>query len=197
MDPALFHDRSYFEDQYRSDPDPWGFDSRWYEQRKYDLTLAALPDARYRRALEPGCANGALTERLASRCDQLVACELIDHVAASARRRLCDWSNVHVETAAFPDWQPDGTGDLVVWSEVAYYLTPEGFEQAVDQLDCWLEPGGVLVAVHYTGNTNYPLGGNETHERIDDIDFLSHHSHLIDPMFRLDVWRRDRPLTLT
>ena len=33
----------YFDRLYAADPDPWGFTSRWYEQRKYALTVAALP----------------------------------------------------------------------------------------------------------------------------------------------------------
>lgn len=33
----------YFASMYARDPDPWGFDTTWYERRKYALTLAALP----------------------------------------------------------------------------------------------------------------------------------------------------------
>jgi hypothetical protein len=45
----LFHDRAYFDDRFAGDPDPWGFDRRWYERRKHTLTVAALPAPRYRR----------------------------------------------------------------------------------------------------------------------------------------------------
>jgi hypothetical protein len=31
----------YFARKYATDADPWGFASRWYEARKYALTLAA------------------------------------------------------------------------------------------------------------------------------------------------------------
>jgi hypothetical protein len=34
---------AYFAQIYTADADPWGFATRWYEQRKYALTLAALP----------------------------------------------------------------------------------------------------------------------------------------------------------
>ena len=33
-------DDAYFQRVYASDPDPWGFDTRWYEARKRSLTLA-------------------------------------------------------------------------------------------------------------------------------------------------------------
>jgi len=38
-----------FEELYRADPDPWSFATSQYEQRRYDLTVASLLRARYRR----------------------------------------------------------------------------------------------------------------------------------------------------
>ena len=50
----------YFDAMYQAAADPWGFEDRWYEQRKYAISMALLPAARYRRALEPGCSIGVL-----------------------------------------------------------------------------------------------------------------------------------------
>lgn len=187
---SLHHDRAYFDRQYADSDDPWGFDSRWYERRKYSLTVAALPRARYRRAVEPGCANGALTELLAPRCDALIAYDLLDGPVGRARSRLAEQANVEVVTGELPRWWPDGTGDLVVWSEVAYYLTGAGLDAALTGLETWLEPGGDLVAVHYTGATDYPQSADQVHDRIDALSWLDHLSTMVDPEFRLDVWRR-------
>ena len=66
----------YFDAMYQAAVDPWGFEERWYEQRKYAISLAQLPAARYRRAFEPGCSVGVLTQMLARRCDTLLACDL-------------------------------------------------------------------------------------------------------------------------
>ncbi len=60
-------DRQYFVDLYASDPDPWRLATSWYERRKYALTVDALPNERYRRAFEPGCSIGVLSELLAPR----------------------------------------------------------------------------------------------------------------------------------
>ena len=35
-------DRAYFDAMYAADADPWGFTERWYEHRKYALSVAAL-----------------------------------------------------------------------------------------------------------------------------------------------------------
>jgi len=49
----------YFDQLYAGTDDPWGLTSRWYEQRKYALTLAALPNRSYARGFEPGCARAS------------------------------------------------------------------------------------------------------------------------------------------
>jgi len=190
MTEPLHHDRSYFEAMYSERTDPWGFDERWYERRKYAVTVASIPRSRYRRAYEPGCANGALSELLADRCDELVAAELLDDVAARARRRLAGRVNVEVVTGSLPQYWPDGTGDLVVWSEIAYYLTDAGAHEAVGRLDEWLEPGGDLVSVHYTGATDYPRSGSSIVSWLDAVTFLDRIVTHTDEQFELAVWRR-------
>lgn len=180
----------YFESMYEGSADPWGFDDRWYERRKYALTLAALPDRRYRRALEAGCANGALTELLAPRCEELFAFDFFDVAAHRTAERMRDSPHVHVLTARYPAYWPHGTGDLVVWSEIAYYLSEATAEQALAGLDRWLEPGGVIVAVHYTGDTDYPRRGADIGPWLDGVDFLARSTALIDPSFELGVWKR-------
>lgn len=189
-DIPLTHDVGYFADMYAGDTDPWGFDTLFYEQRKFDLTCAALPRPRYRRGVEPGCSNGALTERLAGRCTALIAFDILGEVVERARERLRPVPHVEVRQEAFPEYWPAGTGDLVVWSEVAYYLTAAGLRTAKDGLAQWLEPGGTLVAVHYTAATNYPQRGDQIGPWLDDLAFLRRLTIHHDPLFNLGVWER-------
>lgn len=189
-DDSLSHDRSYFVGLYERDDDPWGFDRAFYERRKYDMTLAALPDPSYRRAVEPGCANGALTERLARRCSSMVAFDMIEPAVVRARQRLRHQPGVDVRVESFPDYWPDGTVDLVVWSEIAYYLTDSGVAVALDRLDRHLETDGVLVAAHYTGETDYPRSGSSIGPWLDSIEFLHRITSIEDEQFDLGVWRR-------
>lgn len=184
------HDHRYFAELYGAHDDPWGFETSWYEHRKYDLTLASLPRSRYRRGLEPGCANGALTQRLATRCDHLDAFDFVDEVVARARRRLQPLDHVTVHQAHFPEFWPAGTGDLLVWSEVGYYLTDTGLDVASAGLDRWLEPGGTVVAVHYTGPTDYPRTADAVHDWLDTFAFLVPIVRLDDERFQLRVWTR-------
>jgi trans-aconitate methyltransferase len=186
----LYHDVSYFRGMYDGADDPWGFDERWYERRKYDLTVAALPRERYARAFEPGCANGALSDLLRTRCDRLIASELLPDVAARAAERMQEHGHVTVMAEPFPQWWPDGPIDLLVLSEVAYYLTADGRELAGRRLLEHLGVGGDVVAVHYTGDTNYPMQGTAVATWLDSIDGLRRVTTLNDSSFELGVWTR-------
>jgi trans-aconitate methyltransferase len=73
---------------YRQHPDPWGYTSSWYEQRKYAITVACLPRRRYRRAFEPGCSIGVLTELLAARTDALISADFAATAVEHAKHRL-------------------------------------------------------------------------------------------------------------
>lgn len=185
------HDPAYFEQQYAADPDPWGFEDRWYERRKQALTLALLPQPRARRALEPGCANGALTVQLAPRCDELIAYDFVDGPLQRARARLADAPNVTVLKGRLPELWPGSGGDLVVWSEVAYYLNVAAADVAAAKLEGWLWPGGSVVAVHWTGATNYPRTGAAVGRWLDALPFLHRVSRLEEPQFDAGVWTRE------
>ena len=78
---------------------PWGFADRWYEQRKYALTVASLPRPRYRRAFEIGCSVGVLTALLGERCGELLAVDVAAAAVASRPSAARRTSAGHVEHA--------------------------------------------------------------------------------------------------
>jgi SAM-dependent methyltransferase len=176
---------SYFEGLYAAAPDPWSLESRWYEQRKYALTVASLPQRRYRHGLEVGCSVGVLTGMLAERCDSFVAIDVAAAAVATTRRRLADRPDVDVRLLAAPAEWPTGDFDLIVLSEVGYYLSRPDLAQLVDRASGALDAHGALVAVHWRHPVgDYPLRGDEVHEviaaqsgldrllRHDEEDFL-------------------------
>ena len=155
--------RSYFDEMYRCDPDPWQFESSWYEQRKYELTVAALPERRYRSAFEPGCSVGVLSSLLAERCDQLLATDIVPDVVQRARDRCRSSSGVRAEVRAIPEQWPTGPFDLVVLSEIAYYFDVGELNEIIAQVLATTTEGATVVGVHWRGTTNYPLTGDEAH----------------------------------
>lgn len=179
----------YFSRLYAEDPDPWRFASSPYEAAKYADTLDALPSARYERALEVGCAIGVLTRALGARCDTLVAIDVAEAALAQARSRCADFPHVVVERRAVPDETPDGPFDLAVVSEVGYYLSRADLGRFEQQLAERVAPGGHVVLVHWTGQTDYPLDADDVHAAFAGPDWRSVTARR-EAQYRLDVVER-------
>ncbi|MBO3095593.1 PIG-L family deacetylase [Cellulomonas dongxiuzhuiae] len=190
---------AYFDATYARHADPWGFTDRPYEARKRALTLAALPDARYARALEVGCAIGVLTAELAARCDELTGTDVADAALERARERLADAPHVQVVRGALggtgDDALPGGPFDLVVLSEVGYYLSWADLTAALPDLLTRLARGGTVLACHWRHAVeDYPLPGDAVHRALARAAQDAGLAHLVEHReadLLLDVWSRD------
>jgi cyclopropane fatty-acyl-phospholipid synthase-like methyltransferase len=151
----------YFDALYTADPDPWKFAASPYEREKYALTLEAMPQPRYRSALEVGCSIGVLTRSLASRCDTLVAIDAAQVPLVEAKHRCADLPGVRFEHIFVPEQWPGGDFELILLSEVIYYLSREDVGRLAARVSDSLIKGGSVILVHWTGPTNYPLSGDE------------------------------------
>jgi cyclopropane fatty-acyl-phospholipid synthase-like methyltransferase len=138
-----------FEARYQADPDPWSYETSDYERRKYDATLDACGEGPYDRGLELGASIGVFSERLAVRCRTLDTVDAAPSAVAAARRRLAGMPSVTVHTGAIPEAIPRATFDLVVASEILYYLQPGELAGTLARLRECLPGGGRLVAVHW------------------------------------------------
>ncbi len=150
--------------------DPWGTESRWYEQRKRDLVLAMLPTPQFQVALEVGCSTGALAEALAGRAARVVAVDRSVAALAAARRRFREEPRVSVLELDVPrDWPQDLELDLVVVSEVGYFLSPAELDALVERIVATLAPGGVVVLCHWRHEVEgWVLGADDVHRRFED-----------------------------
>ncbi|MDA0570362.1 SAM-dependent methyltransferase [Burkholderia gladioli] len=181
-----------FDAKFAAQDDPWRYRSSWYEARKRALLLAALPRQRYRRAFEPGCANGALSAELAQRCETLLSSDFAPRAVALARRRLAPFAQARVETRAMPDDWPEARFDLIVISEFGYYLD-EPACAALARLACAsLEHDGTLACCHWRhGADDMRIGGGAVHARFAQAArraALEVVAHVDDADFLLDVW---------
>ena len=154
----------YFDSMYELSPDPWGFESRWYEARKYAISLAVLPAERYGDAFEPGCSIGVLTRSLAARCDRLLSCDGSLAAVTATAARTAELPNVRVEQRVMPGAWPEGDFDLIVFSEILYYFAGEDLGRMLDLAVTSLRPAGTLLAVHWRHPVaEYPRSGDEVH----------------------------------
>ena len=60
-----------------------------------------------------------------------------------------------------PDQWPKGAFELILLSEVVYYLSRGDVGRLAARVTNSLATGGSVILVHWTGLTNYPLSGDE------------------------------------
>lgn len=152
---------SHFDRLYQSNPDPWNYAASPYEAAKYDATCAALQSGRYRSGIEIGCSVGVLSARLAARCERFLAIDLAERAVVSASARLLPFPGAEAKVACIPvDW-PEGPFDLIMLSEVIYYLQ----ETEIALLAAKVSDSGMrrceCVLVNWRGHTDTHFTGNQ------------------------------------
>lgn len=174
--------------------DPWGADTRWYERRKRDLVLASLPRPGFHRALEVGCSTGALTVEIAGRADLVVAVDSSAQAVRAARRRLAECANVDVVELDVPGEWPDGVFDLVVVSEVGYFLSPAALAGVVRRVKSSLTLDGAVVLCHWRHRVEgWLLEAEQVHRafEVDEVPPLQ--ASYRDRDFEIRVHAREWP----
>ncbi len=188
----MSHTPDYFDAMFAGSDDPWQFKTRWYEERKRAITLAALPARRYRHGYEPGCANGVLSAALAARCDRLLVSDGAARAAALARERLAAVPNVEVIQAWVPAQWPCATFDLIVLSELGYFLSRADMTDLLNKAQQSLQPNGILLACHWRRQADdCDWSGDAVHQLMHAELRLPLVSTWFDADFRLEIWGGD------
>ncbi|CAN5789655.1 hypothetical protein BH23PSE1_BH23PSE1_16130 [soil metagenome] len=140
---------------YARDPDPWNFRTSRAEHAKYDHTLACLPRARYRHALEIGCSIGVLGQRLAARADRYLGIDASARALALTAAGAA--ANMRFARMMVPASLPRGAFDLIIVSEVLYFLGPQDVVRLAGHLGG--APEADIVSVNTLQPTSRELSG--------------------------------------
>ena len=154
----------YFEDLYKKDPDPWRYDTCDYEIAKRADTLSFLKP-HYENACEIGCSVGVLTEDLAPRCGKITGVDISPTAAEIARDRLAGRGNVEIKVLHIPYQDIDDRFDLLVLSEVLYFLGETELVDLAAFARRRVVADGDLLIVTYDGETQTQLTGRAATER--------------------------------
>lgn len=128
---------------------PWNYRTNSYEQRKYIATLEACGLGPFDHALELGGSIGVFSAQLAPRCRRLTTIDFSSTAVALAEVRLRAYPQATALLGRIPTELPGGPFDLVVASEVLYYLGRSELENTLVGLRAALTPRGRLVCVHW------------------------------------------------
>jgi 2-polyprenyl-3-methyl-5-hydroxy-6-metoxy-1,4-benzoquinol methylase len=156
----------HFEALYRRHADPWELATSGYEDRKYRATVAALGERRFRNGLEVGCSIGTLTERLAGRCDALLGIDFIEQPLREARERCANLPHVRFELRAVPAQWPPGSFDLIVLSEVLYFLSPADLNEVARRCATGAEPDRTVSMVNWRRPNDGTMPGDAAAEML-------------------------------
>lgn len=182
----------YFDQLFAGNDDPWAFRQRWYEQRKRALTLAVLTRPRYASIFEPGCANGELSAELAPRCDRLLCCDTATAAVRLAQARLECFRHARVEQRRLPEQWPSGQFELIILSELCYYLDENDFNRLIDRALAALTDDGQLLACHWrTPIDGCPQTAEQVHAVLQQRLGVAPLVQYQDPDFLLDLWCLD------
>ena len=183
----------YFEDVYAAKDDPWDFTTSEYEAEKYAVTIQSLPRENYENAFEIGCSIGVLTEKLSKKCGKLLAVDVSDKALAQARERCETHSQITFQKMSVPQEFPDEKFDLILVSEVGYYLAPQDWQTTMEKLIVHLTESGHIALVHWLPPVHdYPQTGDEVHDSFAEFaagKMQSLHSAR-EENYRLDVWEK-------
>ena len=129
-----------------------------YRHARVSAVLAVVADGMGRETLlDIGCATGALTARIARQFgfSKAIGMDFVPEVLDLGRGsypeidfRLGTLPRIDIEAAS---------ADVVIASEVLYYLTPEGRAEAIDEVARVLRPGGILLFTAVLGGRYFSV----------------------------------------
>jgi predicted TPR repeat methyltransferase len=182
---------SAFDQRYLDEGDPWGYRTSDYERAKYDATLAACGPGPFRSALELAGSIGVFSAMLAPRCDTLTTIDFSEPAVTQARKELAAFPHATALFGEIPAALPAARFDLIVASEILYYLQPEALEATLDRLEQLLDPAGRLVVVHWRPEgPERPFTAAQVHDRVLALDWLSLRADVSTPDYLLHVLER-------
>ena len=183
----------YFEKVYEASDDPWNFQTSEYEAGKYKATLSALPREKYENAFEIGCSIGILTKMLADKCKNLFSVDVSEKALEQAEKRCRNLENVRFQKMQIPEDFPVANFDLILVSEVGYYLSKADWKKAMTKIYEHLIEKGQVALVHWTPFVHdYPQSGDEIHDSFTEFaeNKMRKLSEKKAEKYRLDVWEK-------
>ena len=138
-----------FEHKFRQNIDPWNYTSSPFEHFKRRVLIRACGLTKYGRVLELGCANGETTRALRRISLRLLAVDGSVTAVAAAKRRLAGSIHVTFSCLTVPEEMPRGPFDLIIISELAYYLPEHRLSLLGRRISASLASGGRAVVLNH------------------------------------------------
>ncbi len=189
-----------FEALFAQGEDPWGYTNE-YERVKYEQTASLLAGLEIEHALELACAEGHFTVRLAPLVRRLLATDVSGIALARARRRCAAMKNISFERLDLTSDPLPGPLDLIVCSEVLYYVVDrQSLVRIAQKITKALADGGYFLTAHANlvadepdrpgRNWNLPFGAKTIGEVFSATQDLQLIKQVLTPLYRIQLFQR-------
>ena len=167
-----------FENLFQSNPDPWDYESSPFEAHKRSVLLKHIGLSPRGRVLELACANWVTTRALMKVGLRVAALDGSSTAIAQARTRLGHIRRLRLLHANLPEGLPKERFDLIVVSEIVYYLGSIAARRLAASVADRVAPGGRVVVLHH--HLNFPDASvNPEHAHRDFVRLLRKRMTLI------------------
>lgn len=170
--------------------DSW---DRLYEAGDYGLMVATAPEPRHYlvngivrarfpqgcRILDVGCGPGVLYPSIAGPGVSYVGIDVVDQMIQGCRERFSSDDRCEFHTSGLEEFQPDGKFDVVVMTELLYYLPFESIESVFGKAQSFMRDQNSIVIVSMGGKAN--LGIRKIWRRLDEISSATLATSFVDP----------------
>lgn len=143
-----------FEALFQTDPDPWDYESSRFEAHKRKVLLNHIGLRSRGRVLELACANGVTTQALMRCALRTTALDASATALSQAETRLKDADRLRLMHAKLPGGMPRELFDLIVVSEIVYYLRRDAYTRLAMEILSRIAPGGRVLVLHH--HVNFP-----------------------------------------
>jgi peptidoglycan/xylan/chitin deacetylase (PgdA/CDA1 family)/SAM-dependent methyltransferase len=201
--PKTVEEQSYWDGIF-SREDPWDYSSA-YEQQKYRHTLEMIPERSSASVLELGCAEGLFTKMLSDKAGDILAVDISQRALDRATARCAGLKNVKFKQHDIAQGIPAGEFDLIICSEILYYLRDRyAVEALAGQVAEILPPGGHLLMTHanmvsddksQTGFDFNEIGAKFIGETFSSEPGLEFIRELRTELYRVQLFRRSHTST--
>ncbi len=184
---------NYFDNLYSAKDDPWNLAESEYEAQKYEATINALPRHAYNNAFEIGCSVGVLTQKLAAKCANLLSVDVSEKALMLAQERCKGLPKARFKKMRVPQEFPDDTFDLILISEVGYFLTTDDWRSTMEKAFLRLSETGQIALVHWLPKVpEFPQTGDEVHDFF--AQFMAGQMQNLHQSrtehYRIDIWQK-------
>jgi 2-polyprenyl-3-methyl-5-hydroxy-6-metoxy-1,4-benzoquinol methylase len=120
-----------------------------------------MRDKQFTPTLEVGCSISVLTRLLAPRRTSLLAIDIVETGAGCGKEPMRGYDPCLVRR--YPRSKPMAVGqkfDLILFSEILYFLNTADIEEVAEQSTSSLSPNGIIL-VNYTEQIDAPCTGDQ------------------------------------